>query len=59
MGKQLERVGRVVDFHLNENTTIMLVRDRFNKCFAEGFTKKQFGELIDELKELHSVMEGK
>ena len=60
MGKQLDRLdddnGRIVDFELKQNDTIMCITECCDGYFSELLNKEEFGELIKELMELHSNM---
>lgn len=61
MGKRLDRLsddidGRIVDFSLEQNNSIMCITECCDGYFSEKLDKEEFGEMIDELKELYSKM---
>ena len=58
--KQLEKLnyynGRVVEFDLASDGLTINIEEACDMYFRRTFNKKEFGELIDELKELHDKM---
>jgi hypothetical protein len=58
--KQLEKLnynnGRVVEFDVADDGLTINIEEACDGHFSQAFNKSEFGELIDELKELHSRM---
>ena len=58
--KQLEKLnydnGRVVEFDLASDGLTINIEEACDMYFKRTLDKKGFGELIEELKELHSKM---
>tara|TARA_R100000541_G_scaffold58953_1_gene71195 strand:- start:327 stop:515 length:189 start_codon:yes stop_codon:yes gene_type:complete len=58
--KQLEKLnydnGRVVEFDLASDGRTINIEEACDMYFSRTFNKKEFGELLEELKEIHGKM---